>query len=57
MFTSRSTNVNSQEPYNILPLSSSQIRFGLLPLSMSSSQRVKSATRGSEVKKSQVSTS
>ncbi|XP_058845828.1 conserved oligomeric Golgi complex subunit 1-like isoform X3 [Acipenser ruthenus] len=53
MFTSRSTNVNSQEPYNILPLSSSQIRFGLLPLSMSSSQRAKSATRGSEVKKSQ----
>ncbi|XP_033896321.2 conserved oligomeric Golgi complex subunit 1-like isoform X2 [Acipenser ruthenus] len=53
MFTSRSTNVNSQEPYNILPLSSSQIRFGLLPLSMSSSQRAKSASRSSEVKKSQ----
>ncbi|RXM33818.1 Conserved oligomeric Golgi complex subunit 1 [Acipenser ruthenus] len=31
MFTSRSTNVNSQEPYNILPLSSSQIRSIEMP--------------------------
>lgn len=34
-FSSRSSGVTSQEPYNILPLASSQIRFGLLPLSMS----------------------
>ncbi|XP_074511149.1 conserved oligomeric Golgi complex subunit 1 isoform X2 [Sebastes fasciatus] len=40
----RSSSVNSQEPYNILPLASSQIRFGLLPLSMSNVRKPKSAT-------------
>ncbi|XP_030645773.1 conserved oligomeric Golgi complex subunit 1 isoform X2 [Chanos chanos] len=44
-FTSRSNTGTSQEPYNILPLASSQIRFGLLPLSMNSSRKAKSATR------------
>ncbi|MBN3292357.1 COG1 protein, partial [Polypterus senegalus] len=50
---SRNTYVNSQEPYNILPLASSQIRFGLLPLSMSSSRTSKSSTRSSESMKAQ----
>ncbi|XP_037648488.1 conserved oligomeric Golgi complex subunit 1 isoform X2 [Sebastes umbrosus] len=43
-FALRSSSVNSQEPYNILPLASSQIRFGLLPLSMSNVRKPKSAT-------------
>nr|XP_046271904.1 conserved oligomeric Golgi complex subunit 1 isoform X2 [Scatophagus argus] len=47
-FTSRSSSVNSQEPYNILPLASSQIRFGLLPLSMSNVRKSKSASRSSD---------
>ncbi|XP_061568852.1 conserved oligomeric Golgi complex subunit 1 [Cololabis saira] len=45
---SRSSSVNSQEPSNILPLASSQIRFGLLPLSMSNSRKSKSSSRGSD---------
>nr|XP_020463880.1 conserved oligomeric Golgi complex subunit 1 [Monopterus albus] len=48
LFMSRSSSVNSQESYNILPLASSQIRFGLLPLSMSNSLKSKSASRTSE---------
>uniref|UniRef100_A0A5F9DSB3 Conserved oligomeric Golgi complex subunit 1 n=1 Tax=Oryctolagus cuniculus TaxID=9986 RepID=A0A5F9DSB3_RABIT len=40
-FTSRSNAVNSQEAHNILPLASSQIRFGLLPLSMTSNRKAK----------------
>ncbi|XP_010190439.1 PREDICTED: conserved oligomeric Golgi complex subunit 1, partial [Mesitornis unicolor] len=47
-YTSRSGAPSSQELHNILPLASSQIRFGLLPLSMSSSRRSKSATRSTE---------
>ncbi|XP_029293574.1 conserved oligomeric Golgi complex subunit 1 isoform X2 [Cottoperca gobio] len=47
-FALRSSSVNSQEPYNILPLASSQIRFGLLPLSMSTVRKSKSATRSSD---------
>ncbi|XP_065591444.1 conserved oligomeric Golgi complex subunit 1 isoform X1 [Cyrtonyx montezumae] len=47
-YTSRSGALSSQELHNILPLASSQIRFGLLPLSMSSSRRTKSATRDTE---------
>nr|XP_020499879.1 conserved oligomeric Golgi complex subunit 1 isoform X1 [Labrus bergylta] len=47
-FSLRSSSVNSQEPYNILPLASSQIRFGLLPLSMSNVRKPKSASRSSE---------
>ncbi|XP_062874853.1 conserved oligomeric Golgi complex subunit 1 isoform X2 [Trichomycterus rosablanca] len=46
-FSSRSSSVSSQEPYNILPLSSSQIRFGLLPLSMTSSRKTKSSSSSS----------
>ncbi|XP_062930613.1 conserved oligomeric Golgi complex subunit 1 isoform X1 [Mobula hypostoma] len=49
-YTNRSTIFNSQEPHNILPLASSQIRFGLLPLSMTSSRKPKSSVRASEVK-------
>uniref|UniRef100_A0A671MEH6 Conserved oligomeric Golgi complex subunit 1 n=1 Tax=Sinocyclocheilus anshuiensis TaxID=1608454 RepID=A0A671MEH6_9TELE len=45
-FTSRTNNLNSQEPYNILPLASSQIRFGLLPLSMTNSRKTNLATHG-----------
>uniref|UniRef100_A0A1A8DL17 Conserved oligomeric Golgi complex subunit 1 n=1 Tax=Nothobranchius kadleci TaxID=1051664 RepID=A0A1A8DL17_NOTKA len=45
-FSPRSSVANSQEPYNILPLASSQIRFGLLPLSMSNSRRSKSSSIG-----------
>ncbi|XP_074553309.1 conserved oligomeric Golgi complex subunit 1 isoform X2 [Halichoeres trimaculatus] len=48
-FSLRSSSVNSQEPYNILPLASSQIRFGLLPLSMSNVRKSKSASRSSDV--------
>ncbi|XP_072208407.1 conserved oligomeric Golgi complex subunit 1 isoform X2 [Excalfactoria chinensis] len=47
-YASRSGAVGSQELHNILPLASSQIRFGLLPLSMSSSRKAKSATRNTE---------
>ncbi|KFQ14692.1 Conserved oligomeric Golgi complex subunit 1, partial [Leptosomus discolor] len=47
-YTSRSGAPSSQELHNILPLASSQIRFGLLPLSMSSSRKSKSATRSTE---------
>ncbi|XP_067914441.1 conserved oligomeric Golgi complex subunit 1 isoform X2 [Heterodontus francisci] len=49
-YTSRSVPYNSQEPHNILPLASSQIRFGLLPLSMASSRKPKSSVQGNEVK-------
>lgn len=42
-FTPRSSTFNSQEAHNILPLASSQIRFGLLPLSMTSTRKAKSA--------------
>ncbi|NXE28700.1 COG1 protein, partial [Ardeotis kori] len=47
-YTSRSGALSSQELHNILPLASSQIRFGLLPLSMSSSRKSKSAPRSTE---------
>ncbi|NXC47712.1 COG1 protein, partial [Penelope pileata] len=47
-YASRSSALSSQELHNILPLASSQIRFGLLPLSMSSSRKTKSATRNTE---------
>ncbi|KAK2528391.1 Cog1 [Columba guinea] len=47
-YVSRSGALSSQEPHNILPLAASQIRFGLLPLSMSSSRKSKSATRSTE---------
>ncbi|XP_051242796.1 conserved oligomeric Golgi complex subunit 1 isoform X2 [Dicentrarchus labrax] len=47
-FSPRGSSVNSQEPYNILPLASSQIRFGLLPLSMSNVRKSKSASRSSD---------
>ncbi|KAF6732784.1 Conserved oligomeric Golgi complex subunit 1 [Oryzias melastigma] len=40
-FASRSSPVNSMEPHNILPLASSQLRFGLLPLSMSNERKPK----------------
>ncbi|XP_059413233.1 conserved oligomeric Golgi complex subunit 1-like isoform X2 [Carassius carassius] len=48
-FTSRTNNINSQEPYNILPLASSQIRFGLLPLSMTNSRKNNLATHGADL--------
>uniref|UniRef100_A0A8C8IHZ1 Conserved oligomeric Golgi complex subunit 1 n=1 Tax=Oncorhynchus tshawytscha TaxID=74940 RepID=A0A8C8IHZ1_ONCTS len=38
-FVSRGNSAASQEPYNILPLASTQIRFGLLPLSMTNSRK------------------
>ncbi|XP_029997370.1 conserved oligomeric Golgi complex subunit 1 isoform X3 [Sphaeramia orbicularis] len=47
-FSLRTSTVNSQEPYNILPLASSQIRFGLLPLSTSNPRKSKSSTRPSD---------
>ncbi|KAL0993565.1 hypothetical protein UPYG_G00109830 [Umbra pygmaea] len=47
-FASRSNSVSTQEPYNILPLASSQIRFGLLPLSMTNSRKTKPSTRSAE---------
>ncbi|XP_028354965.1 conserved oligomeric Golgi complex subunit 1-like isoform X3 [Physeter macrocephalus] len=47
-FTPRSSTFNSQEAHNILPLASSQIRFGLLPLSMTSTRKAKSAGRSIE---------
>ncbi|KAM3921707.1 conserved oligomeric Golgi complex subunit 1 isoform 2-T2 [Leptodactylus fuscus] len=43
-FTSRSSTLGVQETHNVLPLASSQIRFGLLPLSMSSSRKSMSRT-------------
>uniref|UniRef100_A0A8D2GWK8 Conserved oligomeric Golgi complex subunit 1 n=1 Tax=Urocitellus parryii TaxID=9999 RepID=A0A8D2GWK8_UROPR len=49
-FTPRSGTFNSQEPHNILPLASSQIRFGLLPLSMTSTRKAKSTSRSTETK-------
>ncbi|XP_060108300.1 conserved oligomeric Golgi complex subunit 1 isoform X2 [Heteronotia binoei] len=49
-YTSRSSGPASQESHNTLPLASSQIRFGLLPLSMSSSRKTKSVLRSSEHK-------
>ncbi|XP_053504572.1 conserved oligomeric Golgi complex subunit 1 [Ictalurus furcatus] len=48
-FTPRSSNVSSQEPYKILPLASSQIRFGLLPLSMTNSRKAKSSSRATDI--------
>ncbi|XP_061866932.1 conserved oligomeric Golgi complex subunit 1 isoform X2 [Colius striatus] len=47
-YGSRSSALSAQEPHNILPLASSQIRFGLLPLSTSSSRKSKSAARSTE---------
>ncbi|XP_039085696.1 conserved oligomeric Golgi complex subunit 1 isoform X2 [Hyaena hyaena] len=49
-FTPRSNTFNSQEPHNILPLASSQIRFGLLPLSMTSTRKAKPTGRSVETK-------
>ncbi|XP_036194894.1 conserved oligomeric Golgi complex subunit 1 isoform X1 [Myotis myotis] len=49
-FAPRSSTFNSQEPHNILPLASSQIRFGLLPLSMTSTRKAKSTSRSIESK-------
>ncbi|XP_034882020.1 conserved oligomeric Golgi complex subunit 1 isoform X1 [Mirounga leonina] len=49
-FTPRSCTFNSQEPHNILPLASSQIRFGLLPLSMTTTRKAKSTSRSIETK-------
>ncbi|XP_057716981.1 conserved oligomeric Golgi complex subunit 1 isoform X1 [Corythoichthys intestinalis] len=46
-FTPQSSSVNSQEPYNILPMSNTQIRFGLLPISMSDTRKSKSASKNS----------
>ncbi|XP_028310469.1 conserved oligomeric Golgi complex subunit 1 [Gouania willdenowi] len=48
-FVPRGSSGNTQEPYHILPLASSHIRFGLLPLSMSSVRKSKSASRSSDV--------
>ncbi|XP_045571787.1 conserved oligomeric Golgi complex subunit 1 isoform X1 [Salmo salar] len=48
-FVSRGNNVGSQEPYNILPLASTQIRFGLLPLSMTNTRKTKSSTQGTDI--------
>ncbi|XP_036446091.1 conserved oligomeric Golgi complex subunit 1 isoform X1 [Colossoma macropomum] len=50
-FAPRSSSVGSQEPYNILPLASSQIRFGLLPLSMTNSRKAKSTSRATDITK------
>ncbi|NXA04170.1 COG1 protein, partial [Sapayoa aenigma] len=47
-YTSRSGALSSQELHNVLPLASSQIRFGLLPLSMSSSRKSKSSAKSTE---------
>ncbi|XP_074080758.1 conserved oligomeric Golgi complex subunit 1 isoform X2 [Macrotis lagotis] len=49
-FSTRSSTFNSQEPHNILPLASSQIRFGLLPLSTNSTRKAKSTSRNTEPK-------
>ncbi|XP_029455118.1 conserved oligomeric Golgi complex subunit 1 isoform X2 [Rhinatrema bivittatum] len=47
-YTARSAPFSTQEVHNILPLATSQIRFGLLPLSMSSSRKAKSGSRITE---------
>ncbi|NXC90428.1 COG1 protein, partial [Cercotrichas coryphoeus] len=47
-YTSRGATPSTQELHNILPLASSQIRFGLLPLSMSSSRKSKATARSTE---------
>ncbi|XP_025024569.1 conserved oligomeric Golgi complex subunit 1 [Python bivittatus] len=47
-YTSRSSALTSQKLHNILPLTSSQIRFGLLPLSTSSSHKAKPVLRNTE---------
>ncbi|ETE68987.1 Conserved oligomeric Golgi complex subunit 1, partial [Ophiophagus hannah] len=47
-YTSRSSALTSQKLHNILPLTSSQIRFGLLPLSASSSRKAKPVLRNTE---------
>uniref|UniRef100_A0A3Q1HVM0 Conserved oligomeric Golgi complex subunit 1 n=1 Tax=Anabas testudineus TaxID=64144 RepID=A0A3Q1HVM0_ANATE len=47
-FASHSSGVNCQEPHNILPLASNQIRFGLLPLSMSNARKSKPVSRCSD---------
>ncbi|XP_057570849.1 conserved oligomeric Golgi complex subunit 1 isoform X2 [Hippopotamus amphibius kiboko] len=52
-FTPRSSTFNSQEAHNILPLASSQIRFGLLPLSMTSTRKAKPAGRSIETRAQQ----
>ncbi|XP_022445457.1 conserved oligomeric Golgi complex subunit 1 isoform X1 [Delphinapterus leucas] len=49
-FTPRSSTFSSQEAHNVLPLASSQIRFGLLPLSMTSPRKAKSACRSIETR-------
>ncbi|XP_007454479.1 PREDICTED: conserved oligomeric Golgi complex subunit 1 [Lipotes vexillifer] len=49
-FTPRSSTFSSQEAHNVLPLASSQIRFGLLPLSMTSPRKAKSAGRTIETR-------
>ncbi|XP_029014693.1 conserved oligomeric Golgi complex subunit 1 [Betta splendens] len=56
-FSSRSSGVNCHEPHNILPLASSQTRFGLLPLSMSSTQKSRSASRGCDAPRQLASSS
>ncbi|XP_029109840.1 conserved oligomeric Golgi complex subunit 1 isoform X1 [Scleropages formosus] len=48
-FTPRASSISSQEHSNILPLASSQIRFGLLPLSMSTARKTKATARGADV--------
>ncbi|CAH2291435.1 conserved oligomeric Golgi complex subunit 1 [Pelobates cultripes] len=47
-FTGRSSTLGLQETHNVFPLASSQIRFGLLPLSMSSSRKSKPLSRTTE---------
>ncbi|NXX75408.1 COG1 protein, partial [Urocolius indicus] len=47
-YGNRSSALSAQEPHNILPLASSQIRFGLLPLSTSSSRKSKCTARSTE---------
>ncbi|NIG59209.1 conserved oligomeric Golgi complex subunit 1 [Pontoporia blainvillei] len=49
-FTPRSSTFSSQEAHNVLPLASSQIRFGLLPLSMTSPRKAKSTSRSIETR-------
>ncbi|XP_030064389.1 conserved oligomeric Golgi complex subunit 1 isoform X2 [Microcaecilia unicolor] len=51
--SARSAALSSQETHNILPLASSQIRFGLLPLSMSSSRKARSSSRVTESNRTQ----
>ncbi|XP_053563002.1 conserved oligomeric Golgi complex subunit 1 isoform X2 [Bombina bombina] len=47
-FMGRSSSMGLQETHNVLPLASSQIRFGLLPLSMSSTHSTKLTNRTTE---------